>query len=177
VLDLAKIIPKGAGKAGAHIRTVWTYSSGEVIQIAVHLDEGHGSLDLRFGGRQQSFTLTSRGRHFGGRQWYIVCPHTARNVRVLYRPGGAPRFSSRHAWGRRAAYASQFLDPVGRAWRTQAKVKARLIADEDPDLWDLPPKPKRMRQRTYDYWEARYDEAEDVLDGHLCSAVARLLNR
>jgi hypothetical protein len=34
---------------------------------------------------------------------------------VLYRPGGAPYFASRHAWGRQAAYGSQFLDPVGRA--------------------------------------------------------------
>jgi hypothetical protein len=33
---------------------------------------------------------------------------------VLFRPLGAPFFASRYAWGRRAAYASQFLDPVGR---------------------------------------------------------------
>jgi hypothetical protein len=36
-----------------------------------------------------------------------------------------------------AAYASQFLDPIGRAWRTMSKVKARLIGNEDPDEWDL----------------------------------------
>jgi hypothetical protein len=141
VLDLTRLIPKGAGRAGARIRMVWTYSSGEVIQIAVHLDEGHVARP-QFGGRQQSFTLTSRERHFGGRQWYVVCPRTWKRVRVLFKPSGAQAFASRHAWGRRAAYASQFLDAVGRAWRTQAKVKARLIADEDPDLWDLPPSPR-----------------------------------
>ena len=84
---------------------------------------------------------------------------------------------SRHAWGPRAAYASQFLDPVGRAWRKKAKIKARLIGDEDLDEWDLPPKPKRMRLRTYERWEARFDQAEDALDEHLCRVAARLLNR
>lgn len=81
--------------------------------------------------------------------------------------------STRHAWGRRAAYASQFLDPVGRAWRSQAKIKARLIGDLDPDAWDLPP--KRMRARTYERWEARFDEAEETLDGHLWMLASRLM--
>src|SRR3712207_8573573 len=54
----------------------------------------------------------------------------------------------RSAWGRRAAYASQFLDPIGRAWRTKAKVKVALLGDEDPDEWDVPPKPKGDRKST-----------------------------
>ena len=151
--------------------------SGEVIGIEVRLWEEHGSLDLSFEGRRQSFTLASQSRHFGGSQWYVVCPKTWKRVRTLFRPSGAPYFGSRHAWGRRAAYASQFLDPVGRAWRTKAKIKNRLIGDEDPDEWDLPPKPKRMRLNTYERWEAKYDRAEDVLDYQLCLSVGRLLGR
>ena len=177
VLDLARIIPKGHGKPGGHFRTVWHFSSGEVIGIEVRLWEAHGSLDLSFGGRKQSFTLTCRQRHFGGQQWYVVCPKTWKHVRVLFRPLGAPYFASRHSWGPRAAYASQFLDPIGRAWRTKAKIKGRLIGDEDPDAWDLPPKPKRMRLRTYEHWEAKYDQAEDALGSHLCGVVARLMDR
>jgi hypothetical protein len=150
VLDLAKIIPKGAAKPGVDIRNGWTFSTGEVIGIQVRLWEDHGSLDLSFEGRRQSFTLASQSRHFGGSQWYVVCPKTWKHVRMLFRPSGAPYFGSRHAWGRRAAYASQFLDPVGRTWRTKAKIKNRLIGDEDPDEWDLPPKPKRMRLNTYE---------------------------
>jgi hypothetical protein len=177
VLNLAKIIPKGMGKPGAHIRSVWTFPSGEVVRIEARLNVEHGSLTLSFEGRQQSFSLASQARHFGGQQWYVSCPSTGRKVRVLFRPLGAPYFASRHAWGRRAAYASQFLDPVGRAWRKKAKIKARLIGDKDPDQWDLPPKPKRMRLRTYERWEARFDQAEDALDEHLCRVAARLLNR
>jgi hypothetical protein len=178
VLDLAEIIRRGSGRAGARIRAVYSFSKGEVLATELSLDEHGGTMELAFDGRRQSFKLTCRPRHFGGSQWYIVCPSTSRRVRVLYRPLGAPWFASRHAWGRRrAAYASQFLGPVDRAWRTKAKVKARLIGDADPDEWDLPPKPKWMRLSTYARWEAKYDEAEDILEEQCAFAVARFMKR
>jgi hypothetical protein len=154
-----------------------TCPSGEVIRASLRFGAHFGWMSLVFQSREQSFDLVSRPRHFGGRQWYVVCPCSARIVRVLFRPLGASYFASRHAWGRRAAYASQFLDPIGRAWRTKAKIKNRLIGDEDPDEWDLPPKPKRMRSTTYERWEAKYDRAEDLLDYQICLAVDRLLGR
>jgi hypothetical protein len=177
MLDLAKLIPSGAGKPGTHIKAVWTYTSGEVVRIEIRLDQADGSLSLRFEGRDQLLWLCPRDRHFGGQQWYVICPKTSKKARVLYKPGGAPWFASRHASGRRAAYASQFLDPVGRAWRVKAKVKARLLGDSDPEEWDLPPKPNRMRWATYRRWERRYDGAEEELDLHLCRAAARLMAR
>jgi hypothetical protein len=75
------------------------------------------------------------------------------------------------------AYTSQFLDPTGRAWRTKAKVKTRLIGNEDPDEWDLPPKPKWMRWTTYERLEARYDAAEEALELQCALALAGLLKR
>ena len=96
---------------------------------------------------------------------------------MLYRPLGAAYFASWYAWGRRAAYASQFLDPIGRAWRTKAKVKAVLLGNEDPDEWDLPPKPKGMRWSTYERWMAKYDVAEERLDAQIVMAAARLMKR
>ena len=143
-LDLAKLIPSGAGKPGRHIQCVLTYGSSETITAVLKLSDFGGLLDLSFQEGQQTFSLVSEPRHFGGLQWYVVCSRTGRRARVLYRPLGATFFASRHAWGHRAAYASQFLDPIGRAWRTKAKVKAALLADENPDEWDLPPKPKGM---------------------------------
>jgi hypothetical protein len=56
---------------------------------------------------------------------------------VLWMPPGTARFGSRQTWGKRVAYASQFLDPDNRAHRGQAKIKARLIVDLDPDEWEL----------------------------------------
>jgi hypothetical protein len=176
-LDLAKLIPSGAGKPGSHIQCVLTYGSGETITAVLKLSDCGGVLDLTFQGRQQSFSLVSHPRHFGGLQWYVVCPRTMWRVRVLYRPLGATYFASRHAWGRRAAYASQFLDPIGRAWRTKAKVKAALLGDEDPDEWDVPPKPKGMRWASYERWVARYDAAEQTLDAQLVMAAARLMKQ
>jgi hypothetical protein len=76
-------------------------------------------------------------------------------------------FASRHAWGRSAAFESQFLNSTGRLWRTKSKVKTRLIGDEDPDDWDLPPKPKGMRWATYERRVAEYDIAESALDMRL----------
>ena len=173
-LDLALLIPRGAGKPGTIIRLSLTYASGEIIRIEVKLWDGWGDLDLWHGGQHQRFALVSSERHFGGRQWYVSCPRTWKKVRVLFRPLGATFFASRHAWGRRAAYASQFLDATGRAWRTKANVKARLLGDSDPDEWDLPPRPKRMRQKTYERWEAKYDEAEERLEYECALALARL---
>jgi hypothetical protein len=176
-LDLAKLIPSGAGKPGSHIQCVLTYGSGETITANLKLSDYGGLLELSILGQQQAFSLVSEPRHFGGLQWYAICSKTGRRVRVLFRPLGATFFASRYAWGRRAAYASQFLDPIGRAWRTKAKVKAALLGDEDPDEWDLPPKPKGMRWATYERWAARYDAAEEMLDTQLVMAAARLMKR
>jgi hypothetical protein len=176
-LDLAKLIPKGSSRPGSHIRSTLTYASGLVVWVEIRLDDYGGSLVVSFSGRQQSFVITARERHFGGQQYYVICPRTGRKVRVLYKPGGAPYFASRPAWGRQAGYASQFLDPVQRAWHTKVKVKQSVLGDADPDEWDLPPKPKGMRWRTYQRWEAKYDAAEDALDHRLCLVVARFMKR
>lgn len=176
-LDLAKLIPSGAGKPHSRIQCILTYRSGETIQANLRLWKQGGLLELAYDGNQQSFSLVSHPRHFGGLQWYAVCSKTGRRARVLYRPLGAMFFASRYAWGRRAAYASQFIDPIGRAWRTKDKVKAALLGDEDPDEWDLPPKPKGMRWATYERWVAKYDAAEEMLDARLVMAAARLMKR
>jgi hypothetical protein len=70
------------------------------------------------------------------------------------------------------AYRSQFLDADNRAHAGQARIKARLIGDLDPNEWDLPPKPKWMRWRTYNRYRAQYDTYEAVLDDGM---VAKLM--
>jgi hypothetical protein len=174
-LDLARLIPRGSGKPGTHIHAVLTCSSGEVIRAEVKLWDGWGDLILTYGEREQRFSLIGLERPFGGRQWYVTCPSTWKRVRVLYRPPGATVFASRHAWPRQVAYSSQFLDATGRAWRTKEKVKAQLLGDCDPDEWDLPPRPKGMRQKTYERWEAKYDEAEERLEEECAKALVRFM--
>src|SRR5215217_8442757 len=125
-LDLARLIPRGSGRPGTTIRFTLTYAADKTIQGNLKLGDGWGDMTLTYGGREQRLSLIGVVRPFGGRQWYVTCPKTWKRVRVLYRPPGASFFASRHAWPRQVAYSSQFLDPTGRAWRTKAKVKARL---------------------------------------------------
>jgi hypothetical protein len=101
-------------------------------------------------GSVQRITLVSRSRHFGGRQWFYVCPVTGGLATVLWKPPGAGRFCSRQAWGRQVAYASQFLDRDSRAYYGQSKINSRLcsIGQFDAQDWKFPPKPKGMRWKT-----------------------------
>jgi hypothetical protein len=112
---------------------------------------------------------------FGGLRWWFICPRLNRRVRKLYLPLGGHHFWSRQAY--RLAYTSQRGTAVDRAHRGQARIKARLIADLDPDAWDLPPKPKWMRWRTYQRYVDKYDHYEAVLDEGTLAVLARLLRR
>jgi hypothetical protein len=91
-------------------------------------------------------------------------------------PPGSPIFASRHAWPRQVAYASQFEDPVGRAWRTKRRITQRL-GNDDPNDYDLPDKPRWMRWRTYERLAKRYWAAEDALDEQVAQAAIRLMCR
>jgi hypothetical protein len=140
--------------------------------------EGVGWLCIKIGGLEQRIMLFPRPRHFGGRQWYFVCPVTNRLASVLWKPSGATRFCSRQTWGRRVAYQSQFNDPTSRAQAGKERIKRRLISSlEDPDEWDLPPKPKWMRWPTYERYVARFDQYEGILDSGCAALVAKFMAR
>jgi hypothetical protein len=182
-LDLNELRRQGlirpGTKCGVVIRR--TDSTGEEIArglITSNMEgEYEGWLRIRLGSIDQTIILVPKPRHFGGYQWYFVCPVMNRYASVLWMPPGATRFCSRQAWGRRVAYASQFLDPDNRAHRGQAKIKARLISDLDPDEWDLPPKPKGMRWRTYNRYVQKFDAYEDILNQNIAELMARLLDK
>jgi hypothetical protein len=107
-------------------------------------------------------TLVFCTRHFGGRQWYFVCPITKKRASVLWMPPGAKEFCSRHAWGRKVAYRSQFRSVYDRGHAGKEKIKARLIGKLDPEEWELPPKPKWMRWRTYNRLAQRFEAYDDM---------------
>jgi hypothetical protein len=66
-------------------------------------------------------------------------------------------------------------DPDNRAHIGKAKIKSRLIANLDPDEWDLPPKPKWMRSSTYNRYVERYDAYEAILDYGFAELAAKFL--
>ena len=136
----------------------------------------HVKLD---GGCDQRIITVARPRHFGGRQWFFICPYRNRRCTVLWMPPGAERFASRQTFGRSVAYGSQFCDRTNRAHRGQAKIKSSLcrIGGYDPEEWEFPPKPKWMRWATYRRAEERFDRYESMLDEDLIQLVAKFERR
>ena len=94
---------------------------------------------------------------------------------VLWLPPGAQQFASRHAWPGRVAYRSQFMTAIDRARLGMERIKRRLIGELDPEEWDLPPKPKLMRWRTYHRYVDQFERYEAVLDAAALSRATKLL--
>ena len=182
--NLYKLMRQGCIVPGAwssfHMRWTDNYTGEETASanFTCHMQAQHeGTLRIQMNDTEQTIFLVPKPRRFGGHQWYFICPVMNRCASVLWRPPGATRFCSRQAWGRRVAYASQFLDPDNRAHRGKAKIKARLIADLDPDEWELPPKPKWMRWRTYKRLEEKFDGYEEVLERGISQLMAKWLEK
>ena len=181
-LDLNRLARKGFIKFGTNIGLrgiAWTNSYWGAVHgvISADMSDQHDAwLRIQIGDSIQQITLAWRSRHFGGHQWFFLCPVTDRLATVLWKPPGASRFCSRQAWGRQVAYASQFLDRDSRAHHGQAKLNARLcsIGQFDPDEWNFPPKPKWMRWKTYRRYEERFERHEAQLDAGLEKMVAKL---
>ena len=185
-LDLNRLIRQGAVRPGFSTDPYviqWT-RSGALIGLAVIManlcDPATSWLRIQAPTVDQQITLISCPRHFGGRQWYFVCPITHRRASVLWMPPGGNEFSGRHAWGRKVAYGSQFQSVYDRGHAGKAKIKARLIGNLDPEEWELPPKPKWMRWRTYNRLEERFEAYDDMTypdDSTLCALAAKLMRR
>jgi hypothetical protein len=183
-LDLNRLARRGFVRPGAVTGPVgmsWSHSYwGHIGNALIWADmsgPSEGFLRIVFGSTEQRIGLLRERRHFGGGQWYFICPVMNRRASVLWKPPGATRFCSRQTWRRQVAYHSQFISPTDRAWHMKSKINCKLceIGGFDPEDWDFPPKPKWMRQRTYERAERRFDAQEDKLDRHIALAAARLL--
>ena len=156
-------------------RNSYTNQKTAVAIMEAEMRQKHeGYLRIQLQGLEQTIILTPRPRGFGGHQWYFMCPVEDRCCSVLWRPPGATEFRCRQGWARRVAYASQFLDTDHRAHRGKAKIKARLLGECDPDEWELPPKPKWMRWRTYNRLVKRFNSYQEILDQGVPELMAKL---
>jgi hypothetical protein len=184
-LDLNRLARQGFVRPGRTTGTKgirWSHSYwGEIASGVISADMSgtyEGSFRITIvGGSEQRIILVPRPRHFGGRQWYFVCPYENRYVSVLWRPPGARNFACRQYWGRQVAYATQFLDRDNRAHYGQSRIKNRLIANLDPDEWSLPPKPKWMRWKTYNRYVHKFDHYEAILDEGTVELLAKFMGR
>ncbi len=132
-LDLTWLIRQRVIVPGARFerpqRISWGKDGEEIAAAKIMFDlqgQEQGYIDIKIGGLDERISLVARPRHFGGRQWYFICPYMNRRVSVLWMPPGAHSFACRQKWGRQVAYGSQFLTWIDRAHRGKAKIKSRL---------------------------------------------------
>jgi hypothetical protein len=114
--------------------------------------ENHGSLTLGFGALTQEIPLVAEPRHFGGRQWYALCPINGSRASVLWMPPGKSSFASRQGWGPGFGYRSQFEAPLSRAANEAQNIRFRLGGEKFLPIRDdlVPPRPRYMHRRTYE---------------------------
>src|SRR5262245_3277979 len=185
-LDLNRLIRRGfvrLGESTGPLSIQWMNSgTGEVRASGLITADLRGPKEgwfhFKSSSVDQRMTLAARPRHLGGRQWYFICPATMRFASILWMPPGARQFWSRQAWSRGVvAYRSQFLAVHDRGHAGKAKIKALLIGDLDPDEWDLPPKPKWMRWRTYNRLVERFEAYDDMTYPDDFALITKLLRR
>ena len=186
-LDVNSFARRGfirTGEATGPVRIQWTsnywgdIASGVITAELSGSDEGWFRIQID-GGADQHIITVARPRHYGGRQWFFVCPYLNQRCMVLWMPPGASHFACRERWGRQVAYASQFCDRDSRAHIGKTKINQRpcRIGGFNPEEWDLPPKPKWMRWTTYKRAEERFDSYEAMLNQSLVKLVTKFKQR
>lgn len=159
----------------------YTYTEETIATALISSDlrgPGDGWLRVECGSLDQNLWLVGQPRHFGGRQWYFLCPVTGKPASVVWMPPGARRFASRQAWRRQVAYASQFETRHGRALTAAQRIRSKLGGPEWAGLDGFdPPKPKWMRQSTYQRMLEKSWAYEDIADQRLIWFMERLGKR
>jgi hypothetical protein len=185
-LDINRLAQRGfihpGALSGAGISWTDSYSGNEIASGIISSDlrgPYEGYLRIEIGSLKQEIHMVARKRHFGGHQWFFICPDTTRRALVLWMPPGARYFCCRQRWGRQVAYVSQFMTPIDRAHRGKARINSQLcaIGGFDPDEWVLAPKPKWMRRETYYKAEQKFDRYDAMLLHGASKAAERLLSR
>ena len=180
-LDLNRLIRQGFIRPGFTsgakiIRWSYAYTGEEIAGGIITAGMEHsqdGWMRIQIGKLEQSIALRAEPRHFGGRQWYFICPDTRRRVSVLWYPSGARHFASRHAWRGQVAYKSQFETREDRAHRGQDKIKARL-GNTDNTNRSFPEKPKWMRWRTFARYFQKFEAYDETLDNVMLRLVKKM---
>jgi hypothetical protein len=171
-----RFIEKGIRSPERGVR--WTHPDcGDVAVGVVRADMRDfdaGWLHVRIRGFSQVITLVGLPRHFGGRQWYFVCPVTGRPASIVWKPPGADQFCARYAWGDKVAYLSQFGNWIDRAHLGKARMNAKLAGQSNPDAQTCLPRPKRMRVASYNHIVTRFDAYQSKLDNGLKAMISRL---
>jgi len=151
--------------AGGSFSWRWTntYTGQDAGSIGITTRPGHAVLNYSHNGQAVSddVRVVQTACNYGGTRPWFQCPRCTKRVAVLYLRSG--RFMCRHCGG--VVYASQADDAIGRAWRRQAKLEARLV-----DGWQ---RPKGMHRTTRERLVDRILDCEWVRDNAIADFMRR----
>ena len=141
-----------------------SYTGEEVGSISIRASQCHLELTYGINGRPvaQTIDLERAPCPYGGSRPWLRCDQCRRRVAVLF--FGGRIFACRSC--SRVAYSSQSEDVIGRGWRRQAKLEARL-----GENWT---RPSGMRQATYERIRKRLLDCEDQRDEELYAFMTRM---
>ena len=125
-IDVRRWHREGVLRAGRSGTWQWSNAvTGErTSTIGYRADDGFVNLDYSIDGKPcgQRIALDTSGCTYGGTRPWFVCPVRGERVALLFLRAG--RFACRHC--QRITYASQSDDALGRTWRRQAMIEAKL---------------------------------------------------
>ena len=167
------------GKWIAELKIRWKLESTDkepsIGLLTSNMKGSEGHIRIQIGKIDQIIKLVAHERHFGGQQWYFICPVLQQLCSVVWKSSGASRFASGPAWKRQAAYASQFQTQHDRAISAAMRIRTWLGGPNWATLdGDDPPKPKRMHWRTYRELLERSHRYEEIALGWLADRMNQL---
>lgn len=169
--DIRQIVRKGYLRSGACFSWSWSCNGRLAGSIGVRVsdDESHVILNYQwtpYGSYPQSLECSLQiertACNYGGSRPWFLCPTCWRRCAVVYFWRG--HYACRHC--NQVAYYSQSEDLMGRMWRKQRKIEAKLI-----DCWR---KPKGMHWKTCERLRDKIIEYERKKDCALVAAMRRL---
>ena len=162
-LDIRQLKAQGRLQPGS-FRWQWLRDNEPLGEISIAASPGsfvlsygwtpHGAEPRKI---TQQIALAWTPCRFGGRRAWFLCPNCSRRCAVVYGVHHLGGFSCRHCMN--LGYDCEAEDAIGRFWRKQHKLEARLGADGE--------KPKWMRWQSYNRLCERIDTVEEARIGAL----------
>lgn len=164
-IDIRRFKRENMLKPGSWTWSWWDSETGKVT-ASIGITGGIDRVTLNYTAGAVSITepldISHTACAYGGSRPWFKCPKCWGRVAVLYLKQS--RFACRKC--QRLVYASQSEDTIGRAWRKQAKLEARL----GPGL----SKPKGMHNKTREIILAKVWACESIRDDALAAYCASL---
>ena len=183
-LDVNRLHREGCLTPGRIGNWVWSRDGEEVACIGYRVEEWRFVLDYRvrmYGGDWESIEqptrLTYTPCHYGNSRPYFICPGVVngracgRRVSKLF--SGGRYFLCRHCY--KVAYASQSEPRYDRMLRRANKLRMEL-GGEPGSAHRIAPKPKGMRQRTYQRKSFEIEWCEDQANKEFIRKFRHLLS-